>query len=252
THEHQELLQKEKDEQRRLREQIREEERAQREWEKARRDAEEQEARTAQALADVKAQLERARAEDAGKYAERIAQLEAELAEAHARGERAKSMAEQTKCGHVYIISNIGSFGEGIYKIGMTRREDPMERVKELGDASVPFLFDVHGLIYSDDAPNLESELHGIFADRRVNLVNERKEFFRVSMDDIVTQCKQMGLEVELTLLAEAKEYRQTEALRNERMASLKSANAIGAAVIEYVPAATEDDTLFEDKEEDD
>lgn len=89
------------------------------------------------------------------------------------------------RAGYVYIISNIGAFGDGIYKIGMTRRLDPMERIDELGDASVPFAFDVHAMIFSADAPALESALHRAFDDRRVNKVNLRREYFRVSLDEI-------------------------------------------------------------------
>ena len=89
------------------------------------------------------------------------------------------------KAGYVYIISNIGSFGEGIYKIGMTRRLNPQERVDELGDASVPFKFDVHAMIFSEDAPALEAKLHRAFEDRKLNLVNQRREFFKVSLDEI-------------------------------------------------------------------
>ncbi|WP_392344968.1 GIY-YIG nuclease family protein [Parasynechococcus sp.] len=90
-----------------------------------------------------------------------------------------------TKIGHVYIISNIGSFGEEMLKIGMTRRLEPMDRVKELGDASVPFLFDVHTMIRTSDAPTLENALHKHFDDRRVNLENNRKEFFYVTLEEI-------------------------------------------------------------------
>ena len=90
-----------------------------------------------------------------------------------------------TRSGHVYILSNIGTFGESVYKIGLTRRLDPLERVRELGGAAVPFPFDVHAIIYSEDAPKLENMLHRHFAHRRVNLVNLRREFFRVSLDEI-------------------------------------------------------------------
>ncbi|MES1524119.1 GIY-YIG nuclease family protein, partial [Vibrio cholerae] len=89
------------------------------------------------------------------------------------------------KAGHVYVISNIGSFGDNVYKIGMTRRLEPMERVKELGDASVPFSFDVHAMIYSENAPALENELHKKFDFQRLNLINTRKEFFAVTLDEI-------------------------------------------------------------------
>jgi len=104
------------------------------------------------------------------------------LKEAEEKNKRAQSMAELTKSGHVYVISNIGSFGDDVLKIGMTRRLDPMDRVDELGDASVPFDFDVHAMIYSDDAPALEKELQAIFAKHQVNKVNCRKEFFRAGI----------------------------------------------------------------------
>lgn len=94
-------------------------------------------------------------------------------------------MAQQTKSSYVYIISNFGSFGDGVFKIGMTRRLEPLDRVRELGDASVPFTFDVHALIYSEDAPALEAELHRHFNEHRLNLVNNRKEFFRVDLDEL-------------------------------------------------------------------
>ena len=111
--------------------------------------------------------------------------LEKQLKEAQKKGERAVSRAQMTKSGVVYVISNIGSFGHGVYKIGMTRRLVPLDRVRELGDASVPFPFDVHAMILSDNAPELEKKLHKFFNERRLNLVNNRKEFFNVSLEDI-------------------------------------------------------------------
>lgn len=89
------------------------------------------------------------------------------------------------KAGYVYIISNIGAFGENVYKIGMTRRLDPQDRIDELGDASVPFNFDVHAMIFSDDAPALEASLHKAFEDKKINMVNQRREFFNVTLDEI-------------------------------------------------------------------
>ena len=89
------------------------------------------------------------------------------------------------RAGYVYIISNIGAFGENVYKIGMTRRLDPQDRVDELGDASVPFNFDVHAMIFSDDAPALENALHKAFESRKLNMVNQRREFFNVTLDEI-------------------------------------------------------------------
>ncbi len=122
-----------------------------------------------------------------------------------------------TRSGHVYIISNIGSFGENVFKIGMTRRLDPLDRVRELGDASVPFDFDVHAIIYSDDAPALENTLHKEFHYRRVNRVNERREFFRVSVDEIVHAVRRHhGAEVEIIRDPEAEQYRKSLALMEE------------------------------------
>jgi T5orf172 domain len=122
-------------------------------------------------------------------------------------------MAQQTKKGNVYIISNIGSFGEDVYKIGLTRRLDPNERVRELGDASVPFPFDVHAVLASDDAPALETALHRRFVERQVNKVNKRKEFFRISLTELRKAADEFGLETSWTLSAEAAQYRETLAL---------------------------------------
>ncbi len=94
-------------------------------------------------------------------------------------------MAEMTKCGHVYIISNVGPFGDEVVKIGFTRRLDPEDRVRELGGPSVPFLFDTHAIIYSDDPPMLEAALHTAFHGRRVNTANLRKEFFRAGLAEV-------------------------------------------------------------------
>jgi len=111
------------------------------------------------------------------------------------------------------VISNVGSFGEHVYKIGMTRRLSPQDRVDELGDASVPFAFDVHAMIRAQDAPTLETALHRAFHQRRVNRVNVRKEFFRVTLEEITTEVTKLHGEIELTHLAEAREYRQTLAM---------------------------------------
>src|SRR5207247_8299071 len=119
------------------------------------------------------------------KLAALVTKLETQLKEAIDRKAKAIARAQLTKSGHVYVLSNVGSFGDGIYKIGLTRRLDPYDRVDELGDASVPFGFDVHAIIYSPDAPALEHALHQEFARRRVNLVNNRKEYFRVSLEEI-------------------------------------------------------------------
>lgn len=121
------------------------------------------------------------------------------------------------KAGYVYIISNIGSFGKNIYKIGMTRRLYPQDRVDELGDASVPFKFDVHAMIFSDDAPALEAALHREFEDRKVNMINQRREFFHVTLDEIKEVVKRnYDKTVEFVDVPEAEQYRLSEKLRNE------------------------------------
>lgn len=220
AHEYQEKLQEEKEEQRRIREQIREEEVALRELEKARLDAEKEEKRYAEALRKATEDAERAVGEKQQKLTWQVEELQRRLAEARTNKERAIAQAQLTRSGHVYVISNIGSFGEQVYKIGMTRRLDPMDRVKELGDASVPFPFDVHAIIYSEDAPALENKLHKLFHRRRVNLVNERKEFFRVSIDEIARAVRESHGEIEFTPAAEAAEYRKTVSMTQTILSS--------------------------------
>ncbi len=113
------------------------------------------------------------------------------------------------KAGYVYIISNIGAFGPNVYKIGMTRRLDPQDRIDELGDASVPFNFDVHAMIFSDDAPALEAALHKAFEDRKLNMVNTRREFFDVSLDEIKSVIrKNFDKTVEFIDVPDAEQYR--------------------------------------------
>ena len=113
------------------------------------------------------------------------------------------------KAGYVYIISNIGAFGENVYKIGMTRRLDPQDRVDELGDASVPFNFDVHAMIFSDDAPALEAALHRAFENRKLNMVNQRREFFNVTLDEIKEVIKKnFDKTVEFIDVPDAEQYR--------------------------------------------
>lgn len=161
--------------------------------------------------------LDKARSE-AGIDEGRIAELEAALAEAHAKSERARAMAEMTKSGYVYIISNIGSFGEDVVKIGLTRRLEPDDRVKELGDASVPFGFDTHAMIYSDEAPALESALHKEFADRRVNASNMRKEFFRVDLEEVEEAVKRLAPSASFFSDREAQEWHETLYRRKEAL----------------------------------
>lgn len=221
AHEYEDKVQAEKEEQRRIREQMRDEEQALREIDKARQDAEKEEKRYGDALRKAQEEAARADGSKQQKLLAQIADLEKKLAEAHANKERALSRAQQTRSGHVYVISNIGSFGEHVYKIGMTRRLDPLDRVKELGDASVPFEFDVHAIMYTDDAPKLENTLHRAFNHRRVNRVNEKKEFFKVKIEEIVELVKTHHRdEVDIVMAAEAEEYRKTLALSEQEQAA--------------------------------
>ncbi len=121
------------------------------------------------------------------------------------------------KAGYVYIISNIGAFGENVYKIGMTRRLDPQERVDELGDASVPFNFDVHAMIFSDNAPALETALHHAFEDRKLNMVNQRREFFNVTLDEIKEVVrKNFDKTVEFVDTPDAEQYRISQKMKSQ------------------------------------
>ncbi|SQI33347.1 T5orf172 domain [Serratia plymuthica] len=165
-------------------------------------------------------------AEQASKYQEKIDILQDALTEAELKGQKALSMAQQTKRGHVYVISNIGSFGENVFKIGMTRRLDPQDRVDELGSASVPFLFDVHAMIHSDDAPAMENSLHQHFSEKRTNLVNKRKEFFNVSLEDIKAAVFDVaGNDVDFIETASAQHYHETKAIRKQQAAEATLTN---------------------------
>jgi hypothetical protein len=167
-------------------------------------------------MANLKAEAAEANAEQKAKFEAEKAALEEKLAEAEAN-KRSASMAEQTKQGHVYVISNRGSFGEGMLKVGMTRRLDPQERIDELSDASVPFDFDIHAMISSSNAPELEYELHKAFAEKRVNKVNHRKEFFRISVKEVKEHLEARNVHASWTIAAHSKEYLETLAWE-ERM----------------------------------
>lgn len=212
----QELRLKEREEQRRISEQMREEEKARREYERAIKESADEEAAIKNAMELAQLKVQQATTEQRAKYEEQLAALNQRLLEAEAKNQRAVSMAQQTRSGYVYIISNIGSFGQDVFKVGMTRRLEPMDRVRELGDASVPFTFDVHAMIYSEDAPTLENLLHNEFDDLRLNKVNYRKEFFRLPLERIRTFVTAKKADATFTMLAEAREYHETQAL--ERM----------------------------------
>ncbi|MBP1627354.1 MAG: hypothetical protein H6Q00_1829 [Holophagaceae bacterium] len=209
----QEIKLRDKEEQRRIKEQIREEERAQREFERAMREAAKEEDSLRKAMEKIQAQVDKASTEQKEKFEAQLAEMAEKLRQAEERSQRALSMAQQTKSGHVYVISNIGSFGEDVFKIGLTRRLEPLDRVRELGDASVPFSFDVHAMIFNEDAPALETALHRHFTTAQVNKVNPRKEFFRVPIRVIREELDQLGIKAQWTMTAEAREYHETLAI---------------------------------------
>lgn len=212
TYAYEEYKIRQKEERERERERIREEEKAQREYERERQTAEKDEATARRKIEETQRKL----AEEKGnqkKYEElqaRIAELNEALQIAIQRQERAISMAQQTKHGFVYVISNIGSFGENIFKIGLTRRLDPTERIDELSNASVPFPFDIHAMIESENAPALEAALHQAFSAQKINKMNWRKEFFNVSLEEIEKAVKKSGIDATFIKDASAQQYRDS------------------------------------------
>ena len=207
------------EEQRAIREQIREDEKVRREIAKARKEADKEAALAQKIYDELQQKFAAMSAEERAAHQKELEEAEERIRLAEEKGQRALSMAQQTKQGHVYIISNIGSFGENIYKIGVTRRLDPAERVRELGGASVPFPFDIHGMIHFDDAPTAEFQLHRLFLTGQVNKTNVRKEFFRANLDDIKSAVERLGGVAHWTMLADAAQYRETLRIE-ERLAN--------------------------------
>ncbi|WP_368083219.1 GIY-YIG nuclease family protein [Klebsiella michiganensis] len=180
--------QDERDAQNEIKRQMREERQRAEELERQQQEAEAKEQELEARRKAVEEALLAADEEHRQELEETRRQLEQEIEDVQKQYERAKSMAQMTKQGHVYIISNIGSFGENVFKIGMTRRLEPLDRVSELSGASVPFEFDVHAMISCDDAPALEYALHNKLSSERMNKVNLRKEFFKTDLNKII-QC---------------------------------------------------------------
>lgn len=206
----------EREEQARIKAQIREEQIREREIEKEQRRLEhEREA--------IRVALERALAEAEGQHTEEVERLRARLAEAEEKARRATSQAQLTKSGHVYVISNIGSFGDGVFKVGMTRRLEPKERILELGSASVPFPFDIHMMISSNDAPALETALHRKLFRHRINKTNPRKEFFKTDLTAIYEIVKEQHGDVEYVADAEALQYRQSLTMTDDDQQFIES-----------------------------
>ncbi len=206
----------EREEQARIKAQIREEQRLEREIERELKQLEVE-------RAAIQAALRKALAEAEDKHSEEIERLRARLTEAEQKAERAISRAQMTRSGHVYVISNIGSFGEGVFKIGMTRRLEPTDRIRELSGASVPFPFDVHMMLSSDDAPSLENALHRALHKLRINKTNPRKEFFETDIEAIRQIAEDNHGAVQYVADPEALEYRQTLAISDEDQEFIES-----------------------------
>lgn len=213
-----ELARKQREEQRYLKERLRDEEKARKEYEEKMRQAAKEEELKRRAVEDAEKKFAGASAEQKARYEQELQKLRQDLADAT---QKALTIAQQTKKGHVYIISNVGSFGEGVYKIGQTRRPDPQERVDELGDASVPFEFDIHALIESENAPALEHRIHKQFLAMQVNKMNARKEFFRVTLAEIRQEMEKLKKGEDFTVkvwteMAVATEYKETQDIEND------------------------------------
>lgn len=205
----QQKKQAEKELQKELRAQEREEARVLKEIEEERKKLKKEQTHYQNALNTLLLQIEKNG--ETEELLEKKAQLESQINDTAKAIENVDYREANRKAGYVYIISNIGAFGENVYKIGMTRRLDPLERVDELGDASVPFNFDVHALIFTEDAPALEAALHKAFESRKINKINSRREFFAVTLDEIKAEVrKNFDKTVEWVDTPEAEQYRQS------------------------------------------
>lgn len=218
--------QEEKEEQQRIKEQMREEAKALKEIENAKKKLEKEETHFKNAIKDIEEKLLNCNENEKDKLEKKLKELNGELNKIENDKLDIENREQNTRAGYVYVISNIGSFGENVYKIGMTRRLEPNDRVKELGDASVPFKFDVHAMIFSNDAPALENALHKKFANKSVNKINMRKEFFKVSLDEIEEEVKKNHNEV-VTFIktAAAEEYRQSLAIEKKMTSDEQAAS---------------------------
>lgn len=160
------------------------------------------------------------------KLLDKIKELESQLSDLSSKKEEITSL-QNGKAGYVYVISNLGSFGNDVFKVGMTRRLDPQERIDELGNASVPFKFDVHSFIFSQDAVQLESDLHAALESKRVNKVNPRKEFFKVSLDDLEKLVEQYDPAAEFNRTMQAEQYYQSLSMAEEEQEKASASNAV-------------------------
>ena len=213
--EYQQKKQQEKEAQKEERARMREEAKLAKELEEARKALEKEQTHYLNALKKLDQQM--ADHGETPELLEKKSQIEIQLEEIEKSVKEVDYREANQKAGYVYVISNIGAFGENVFKIGMTRRLDPMERIDELGDASVPFNFDVHAMIFAENAPKLEAALHNAFSKQKVNFINQRREFFNVSLDDIKRVVKEnFDKTVEFVDVAPAEQYRQSLLMKEE------------------------------------
>lgn len=214
--EYQKKKQEEKEELRRKREEMREAEKVAREIEEKRKELEKEQEHYQNYLKKINEQIEVEQSEERKQYLlAKKEELDNNVNDVQLALEDLDYREANHRAGYVYIISNIGAFGENIFKIGMTRRLEPEDRIAELSGASVPFRFDVHAMIFSDDAPRLEAALHNHFAKNKVNLVNGRKEFFNVTLDEIKQVVRENhDKSVDFINVPDAEQYRETLMIR--------------------------------------
>lgn len=193
-----------------IREQMRQEAAERKALADAKKKIEKEEEKYHSEIEKLQQQLQESNEQETSALQLRILELEKQLSDVAIKKEEISNL-QNGKAGNVYIISNLGSFGENVFKIGMTRRLDPQDRINELGSASVPFKFDVHSLIFSDDAVSLEGKLHQLLNEKRVNKVNLRKEFFYTNVDELekIVSGIDPTAEFKKTMLAE--EFRQSQ-----------------------------------------
>ncbi len=195
---------------------LREEAKLQKEIEEARKKLQKEREHYSSALKSITEQLKTAEGDLKEELLNKQKEIQEQISDNALALEDVDYRAANQRAGYVYIISNIGAFGENVYKIGMTRRLEPMERIDELGDASVPFEFDVHAMIFSNDAPALETALHKAFENKKVNMINKRREFFRVTLDEIKEVVRaNFDKTVEFVDYPEADQYRASLQMAN-------------------------------------
>lgn len=199
-----------KQEQLAIKEQIRQEAEERKALEQEKKKIENEELKYNNEIEKLKEQLKASADEESKALNAKILELQAKLADVTIKKDNIVQL-QNGKAGNVYIISNLGSFGENVFKVGMTRRIDPQDRVNELGNASVPFKFDVHSFIFSEDAVGLESKLHSILNDKRVNKVNMRKEFFYTTVDELEELVNKIEPTAEFNKTMLAEEFRQSQ-----------------------------------------